>query len=127
MTRHGADHYKKILEMEYWHLLGRVRRRDLIEVDRLPDVIDDMQSFMQREISITELDHNTHLLQQVEAALLRIEEGEFGTCLSCDNPINPARLEALPWAPLCILCQEIEDRERTSYRQYSMQGFESPV
>ncbi len=51
-------------------------------------------------------------LALVDAALGRIEDGTFGACLRCGNPIAPARLEALPWAAHCIDCQRIVDRER---------------
>jgi DnaK suppressor protein len=43
-----------------------------------------------------------HLLEEVEHALLRIEEGTYGTCSDCGKPIPDERLEAVPWATLCI-------------------------
>lgn len=43
-------------------------------------------------------------LTDVEAALGKIEAGTFGTCEGCGQPINPARLEAMPAARLCINC-----------------------
>lgn len=42
---------------------------------------------------------------QVEAALQRIEDGEYGDCASCADPIDPRRLDARPEAPLCVKCQ----------------------
>jgi len=50
------------------------------------------------------------LLRAVEAALGRIREGNFGQCLSCGNEIGGARLEAVPWTPYCIQCQEDFER-----------------
>ena len=49
-------------------------------------------------------------LAAVERALARIEDGTFGTCTRCGNAIAPERLEALPWAALCIDCQRIVGR-----------------
>jgi len=49
-------------------------------------------------------------LRQVEAALKRTEQGTYGCCLDCDEPIGRARLEVRPEAFLCIGCQE--ERER---------------
>ena len=45
-------------------------------------------------------------LVKIDAALLRIEEGEYGECFECCEPINPKRLEADPTATLCIKCAE---------------------
>ncbi len=44
-------------------------------------------------------------LQQVEGALGRFEDGTFGVCESCGQPIDPARLKALPHAACCLDCQ----------------------
>ena len=45
-------------------------------------------------------------LRLIQEALDRIESGDFGTCLACEEPIAPKRLQALPWARYCIGCQE---------------------
>lgn len=43
-----------------------------------------------------------HLLDEIDAALQRIEEGTFGTCAVCGGPIGEERLDAVPYATLCI-------------------------
>jgi RNA polymerase-binding protein DksA len=43
-------------------------------------------------------------IHQIEAALLRISEGIYGTCAKCGEPIGPRRLKALPTAATCISC-----------------------
>jgi DnaK suppressor protein len=45
-------------------------------------------------------------LRLVEEALDRLENGDYGICLNCDEPIPVKRLRALPWARYCIPCQE---------------------
>jgi DnaK suppressor protein len=45
-------------------------------------------------------------LRMVEEALDRLEAGDFGICLACDEPIAEKRLEALPWARYCVKCEE---------------------
>ena len=45
-------------------------------------------------------------LRLVEEALDRLEAGDYGTCLACEEPIPAKRLRALPWASYCIPCQE---------------------
>jgi DnaK suppressor protein len=49
-------------------------------------------------------------LTDVERSLTRIEEGTYGSCERCGKPIDPARLEARPWALLCIDCKQKERR-----------------
>ena len=62
----------------------------------------------QRDIALR--DRSTRQLDAVDAALVRLEAGTFGTCRTCGRPIAEERLEARPWAPLCIDCQRLEDR-----------------
>jgi DnaK suppressor protein len=45
-------------------------------------------------------------LTEVDRALGRIDAGTYGSCERCGKPIDPARLEARPWAPLCIDCKQ---------------------
>ena len=52
------------------------------------------------------LDRARRTLSEVEAALARIKAGEYGVCDSCHMAIPRARLEALPWARLCVGCAE---------------------
>jgi RNA polymerase-binding protein DksA len=63
-----------------------------------------------RELDYTLEENSEHVLAEIDGALKRIEEGTYGTCTNCDRPIAVERLEALPWATLCIDCQR--DRER---------------
>ena len=49
-------------------------------------------------------DHET--LAQIEAAMARLERGEYGICLECNGEISAKRLQALPWALRCVRCQE---------------------
>jgi len=50
------------------------------------------------------------MLRNISAALGRIERGEYGDCQSCDEPINPKRLDFDPTATLCIECASKSDR-----------------
>jgi len=55
-------------------------------------------------------------LRLIEEALDRLDSGDYGICLSCEEPIPDKRLRALPWARYCVRCQESNgaelDRER---------------
>jgi DnaK suppressor protein len=47
------------------------------------------------------------LLREVEEAMARVQEGTYGICQECEEPISPKRLQALPWAKFCVRCQEV--------------------
>jgi DnaK suppressor protein len=64
----------------------------------------------QRDLALR--DRAEQQLALVDAALERLAAGTFGTCVRCGTPIPAERLEALPWAPRCIDCQRLADRER---------------
>ena len=62
----------------------------------------------EHELAVT---HNAReLLAQSERALARIDEGTYGTCESCGEPIGKARLQAFPRATLCVACKQREER-----------------
>jgi DnaK suppressor protein len=63
-----------------------------------------------RELDYTLEENAEHVLGEIDAALKRIEDGTYGTCTNCGERIPEERLEALPWATLCIDCQR--ERER---------------
>lgn len=64
----------------------------------------------QRDLALR--DRAQQHLEQVDAALERLDQGVFGRCIRCGRPIAPERLEALPWAAHCIDCQRDVDRGR---------------
>ena len=58
-----------------------------------------------REIDYTLGENSGHVLVDIDAALKRIDDGTYGTCVSCGNEIPLGRLEAHPAASLCIDCK----------------------
>lgn len=46
------------------------------------------------------------LLREISDAVERIEQGTYGVCLECEEPISVKRLDAVPWARYCVTCQE---------------------
>jgi len=59
----------------------------------------------QRDLALR--DRNEQQLAAVDAALARLDDGTYGTCVRCGRPIAPERLDALPWAAYCIDYQRI--------------------
>ena len=58
-----------------------------------------------REIDYTLGDNAEQVLSEIDAALTRVEDGTYGTCVNCGREIPHARLEVNPWASLCIDCK----------------------
>ena len=52
----------------------------------------------------------------IQEALKALDRGQYGECVRCGEDINEKRLMAVPWATLCIRCQEETEKERTSSR-----------
>jgi RNA polymerase-binding transcription factor len=63
-----------------------------------------------RELGYSLESNSGHVLAAIDEALKRIEEGSFGTCVRCGNPIAEERLEAMPYATKCIECKRLEGR-----------------
>ena len=59
-----------------------------------------------QEMLVATLERERRTLWEIESALARIQNGEFGICASCGEGISKARLDALPWARLCIRCAD---------------------
>jgi DnaK suppressor protein len=74
--------------------IGRVA-----EDDQAPITHDEFVS-----LHLNSLEHSE--LRLVEEALDRLKSGDFGTCLSCEEPIPAKRLRAIPWARYCVECQQ---------------------
>ena len=57
------------------------------------------------------------ILQAIEDALRRLEQGTYGICKDCGEPIAPARLNAIPWTRSCIACKE---KQKTEYPERAL-------
>src|ERR1039457_3840523 len=112
MTKTELNKYRKILEDKQAELEQVIRNREAITIEKSSDLLDEVQHAAERELAIRNLDRESNLLRNVRAALRRIQEGSFGTCLHCEEEISPKRLYAVPWTPYCIGCQEMADRNR---------------
>jgi DnaK suppressor protein len=104
--------FQAILERKGVELGHVLRNRDDIVIETSADQMDEIQYASERDLAILNVDRDSALLREVQAALLRAQDGTFGTCIDCESPISPKRLAAVPWASRCIRCQESADRHR---------------
>jgi RNA polymerase-binding protein DksA len=63
-----------------------------------------------RELDYTLEENEERVLGAIDSALRRIDNGTYGACASCGQPIGAERLEALPWTTRCISCKRREER-----------------
>ncbi len=74
--------------------------------NRMEEVDDWAVADLETALDIAEIARDARELQDVEAALRRMADGSYGSCLDCGQPIPLGRLQANPAAPRCIACQE---------------------
>jgi DnaK suppressor protein len=104
---------KAVRRMLELRLKGALPTRDLRESIHIPHVADPLditQQAADREVAVQNLDRESTLARQLRSAIQRVDDGSYGVCLQCEEEIAPNRLKAIPWAELCIRCQEQADR-----------------
>jgi DnaK suppressor protein len=69
------------------------------------DSVDQASQSIEKELLFELSDNERMTLDQIEAALRKIDKGNYGLCESCRKPIAKLRLQALPFARYCIVCQ----------------------
>jgi DnaK suppressor protein len=114
MTKQELNKLKDTLEKKQAELLRVIVNREGIEIEKSPDALDEVQHAAERELAIRNLDRDSALLRNVRAALERVADGSYGICLHCEEEISAKRLNAVPWAPFCIQCQELADRNQAN-------------
>lgn len=106
--------YKQRLRAKEQELVSSIAK---IEVDgreavepETQDLADKADGTYIKESLFQQSDSDRAILGLVQAALKRVEKGEFGKCVECGQPVEKKRLEAVPWARHCIRCQKLLDK-----------------
>lgn len=104
---------RKSLESERADLQAQLDSLSVEKQDEQSDdgdggnISDEAADLMIRERNMA-LSSNAHdLLEQVNAALVRLDAGVYGICARCDEEISTERLEVLPYATMCVRCQSL--------------------
>ena len=82
--------------------------------DQVRDLEDDSFADLMVDVNLAEIDRDLQELRLIDAAFLRMGDGTYGLCDSCDTPIEIERLRATPFASRCFDCQSAF--ERTHYQ-----------
>jgi DnaK suppressor protein len=101
------------------HVHGRIRDG---RADRPKEVGDDLEhsdADIQEDLELTLLEMRAETLIRIDAALVRLDAGKYGSCFECEGEIPERRLRALPFAVRCQSCEERREREQRRARQLS--------
>ncbi len=102
--------YRKILERKAEEVRRSMSAQKAAQVvARLDCPSDEGDLSQQHHEEWIFLNRNTidmKLLREIADALRRIEQGSYGICMECEEPISGKRLDAVPWAKFCVACQE---------------------
>ena len=119
MKKKDLAKFRKMLEESRDALLASARRtleeETVLDTDDLPDELDLASSEYAQSMVFRLRDREKFLLRKIEKALVRIDEGTFGVCESCDDPIAVKRLAARPVTTMCIRCKEEQEAVERSF------------
>ncbi|MDH5581556.1 MAG: TraR/DksA family transcriptional regulator [Bdellovibrionales bacterium] len=119
MKKKELENYKNLLlKMKANILNGGILRSQeglTIASEDLAEDGDIANSVINQEISFNMKQRELIKLRNIEEALQRIENGTFGVCEECDEPIKAKRLENQPWTTLCIVHAEDKERENNKF------------
>ena len=111
--------FKKSLEEMRKQIIETARKtmeeESNFDTDDLPDEIDQASSEYAQSMAFRLLDREKLLLAKINKAIQRIDDGSFGLCERCEEPISLKRLEARPVTTLCIRCKEEQEKKEKSY------------
>ena len=115
MEKQRLDFFRKRLLQKRDDLLGMVTRVEhdgrTADEEGTQDLADKAANSYTKEFLFHQSSSDRSLLQLIEDALSRVEDGSYGECLRCGGPMQHKRLEAVPWARHCIPCQKVQDEE----------------
>ena len=102
--------YRKVLEAKAEEVRRSMSAQKAAQVVARLDVPSDEGDLSQQHheewIFLNRNTIDMKLLREIADALHRIDQGSYGTCLECEEPISTKRLDAVPWARYCVTCQE---------------------
>jgi DnaK suppressor protein len=116
LTKKELKKFQELLEDKRKAVLERAREMLAVEnmaldTNDLPDEMDLASSEYLQSFEFRLRGREKSLLSKLDLALKKIEDGTFGVCEICEEPIGKKRLEARPETTLCIKCKEDQERE----------------
>ena len=114
MKEPDVNKYRMLLMAKREEIACKLPRREELWIVQSNEQIETIQLAGQREFAARTLERQARSLVQIGEALKRLDEGEFGICLDCEEPISAKRLAVVPWAGYCLRCQERRDGDEAA-------------
>jgi DnaK suppressor protein len=112
MSHHKATpHVEKLKEEQEQALRELDRLREVLKSEVDPDADEGDPDLVEREKVMALVQTMERKLSSIEYALRQAQAGTYGICERCQEPIDPARLEVVPEATLCVKCKVIVERQ----------------
>lgn len=113
MKKKDLEKFRKLLTEERIRIVQnaiRIADRNVtIDSDDVPDIVDLATSDLSLNLNVEIRERERHLLGKIDTALAKIDDGSFGICEDCGEPIALGRVYARPVTTLCIKCKEEEE------------------
>ncbi|MDX6405121.1 MAG: DnaK suppressor protein [Blastocatellia bacterium] len=114
MDKRKSKTYRDKLMVRREGLVGQVQAAEAYSRERdaeaTQDPADMAANAYTKELMMSMSTNDRQLLESIDAALNRIDAGEYGKCIHCGEPILDKRLDAVPWARHCLRCQDLNER-----------------
>lgn len=114
MKKSDLERFREILQDKRKQVIERAQNMMeegmTLDANDLPDEMDLASSEYIQSFTFRLRGRERVFLQKIDKALKKMDEGEFGICESCEEPIAIKRLEARPETTLCIRCKEDQER-----------------
>jgi DnaK suppressor protein len=114
LTKKEIEKYRRLLDDKKSSLSAEIAKTRSAEEETTEestqDIADKAVSSYTREFLYSLTDGERNTLLHIDDALGRIDEGTYGLCLNCGQLMTEKRLNAVPWAPYCLDCQELSEK-----------------
>jgi len=114
MDKRKVKSYRDKLMARREGLVGQVMEAEMYSRERdseaTQDPADMAANAYTKELLFSMSANDRRLLDLIDEALLRAQNGGFGNCVHCGDPVQDKRLEAVPWARHCLKCQDLQER-----------------
>lgn len=116
------------MKLEIHHgIQQRLATKKEIDLKDIGDQFDDASEGREQELGFLMNSRDREKMMKIEEALRRLDDGSYGVCEACEEPIGSKRLKAMPFSLLCVKCQEEEEQTEALHREREFEEDERQI